>query len=1072
MGKLIKIFGVLFLLIIAAMIAIPYFFKDDIMLFAKQELNNNLNAIVDFKDIDLSLFKSFPNLHIGMQDLSVVGRQEFKGDTLAAIKDLNVAVNLKTLWNTTDKVRIKKIQLVQPNIHAKVLANGKANWDITIPSETPEKAATTAQASAYNLDLNKYEIKNGHITYEDAGTRTKVQLVGLNHTGKGNFTQDVYTLATNTNIAAFSADYDGLQYLKKVKTKAKADIEINNTNGKYTFKDNLFQLNALALGLDGFVQMPSNSNSIKMDLKLNAAETAFKEILSLLPSAYTADYEDVKASGKASVDGFVKGTLSDKTLPGFNFNINVADGEFQYPDLPKSVSDIQVNMNLENKDGITDNTLIDVSKFDFKVGTNPFAITAKVQHPTSDPNFDVTAKGKMNLLDLVQSYPLEGVTALKGLLDADVVAKGKMSDVEAGRYQDLNIEGKVQLNDLYYAGESVPKPVSIPSANMQFTTQEFNLNQLNGSMGETNFDGKGKIKNMLGKNPSFDVQGKGTFNLAEINEMYPVEGVTKLAGKVNGNLAIKGDMKAYEEERYEDFDVKGKVDIKNMLYEATDLPYPVNLNAVVMDFTPQNVKLKQLDGKTGSTDFKANGVIDNVLGYVLSDGTIKGNISVQSNKVNCNEWMTSTEEETGTETASTSAEAEPYEIIKVPGNIDMTIAANAKEVLYDDLNLTKVSGKLIVKDEKVRLQDMQTNVFDGELGINGTYSTKNTAKPVVDLDYDIKNIDVQQAFLHFNSFKQLVPVAKFVEGTFSSSLKLDGQLGEDMMPEMMTFSGDGMAAMLKATLVNCEPLVMVGKALKLDRLKRIEVLDLETFFAVDKGRVKVKPFTVSPEGINMLIGGSHGFDQSLDYNILATIPAKLLGSQAGALMGNLTSLAKQKGINFEAPENLDVKINLTGTFDKPKVAIDYESTLAAAQNSIKDLAKDLMNEAQAKAEELKDMAVEKAEAMKDELETQAQEKAAELKNMANEEVTKAKEELKNEVNKGMEATQDYVKDKAGEAKDMAVEEAAKAKDDLLKDGKDQIKGASDSLKNNIKGQAAGKAKDAIKGLFGKKKKKK
>ena len=141
----------------------------------------------------------------------------------------------------------------------------------------------------------------------------------------------------------------------------------------------------------------------------------------------------------------------------------------------------------------------------------------------------------------------------------------------------------------------------------------------------------------------------------------------------------------------------------------------------------------------------------------------------------------------------------------------------------------------------------------------------------------------------------------------------------------------------------------------------------------------------------MEITGSHGFDQSIDYHVLAKVPAKLLGNQAGSLMSGLSSLAGQKGIDFEMPETLDVKLKLTGSFDNPKVAIDYEGTLAAAQGGFSNMAKDLLKSAKEKAEELKDMAIEKANEVKEQVTTAVQEKTDELKDKATEEATKAKD---------------------------------------------------------------------------------
>ncbi|MCK7556927.1 AsmA family protein [Chitinophaga sedimenti] len=86
--KLKKIFkwtGITFVVLIALLIAIPYFFKGKIMAKVKEELNKQLNAKVDFKDVDISLIRRFPRLAVALKEFSVTGVAPFEGDTLVAV---------------------------------------------------------------------------------------------------------------------------------------------------------------------------------------------------------------------------------------------------------------------------------------------------------------------------------------------------------------------------------------------------------------------------------------------------------------------------------------------------------------------------------------------------------------------------------------------------------------------------------------------------------------------------------------------------------------------------------------------------------------------------------------------------------------------------------------------------------------------------------------------------------------------------------------------------------------------------------------------------------------------------
>ena len=77
--RILIIAGVLLVLLVAAAFSIPFLFKGKLLAFAKQEINATLNAKVDFQDVSLSLFRSFPNLSFQMQNFSVTGIDAFDG---------------------------------------------------------------------------------------------------------------------------------------------------------------------------------------------------------------------------------------------------------------------------------------------------------------------------------------------------------------------------------------------------------------------------------------------------------------------------------------------------------------------------------------------------------------------------------------------------------------------------------------------------------------------------------------------------------------------------------------------------------------------------------------------------------------------------------------------------------------------------------------------------------------------------------------------------------------------------------------------------------------------------------
>lgn len=495
MGKIVKRtfygIGIIIVLFLAAAILIPVLFKDKIMGLVKKELNEQLLATTDFKDVDISLFHSFPHLSVSIIDLSIVGRDAFKNDTLISAKSIDVSLELmKALSGTYD---ILNIGLVNPRIHAIVHEDGKANWDITKPA--PPSAPT--ESKPFSMKLRKYSIENGHIEYYDQQGKMHAIIENLNHKGKGDFSSDEFTLSTSTTADAVTFINGTIPYLHKVQTKIDLDLDINNKTGKYSFNTEKIQLNGLRLSSKGFVQMP-DTNSMVMDIAFNTPSNDFKDILSLVPGIYQNNFKDIKTSGKLTLSGFVKGTYSKKSMPAYKLDLGIQDGSFQYPDLPEKVANIQVKLAVDNPDGVTDHTVVNLEKCHLEFGAQPFDLRLLLKTPVTDQWIDATAKGKVDLAQMQKLVKLDAGTKLAGVVTADVSVKGSVAAAQKKQFEKLDASGTIGLNDIAYTSKDYPDGVNLYSLVLTFNPKNVSVSNMKGRYLGTVFSGDGSINNLLG----------------------------------------------------------------------------------------------------------------------------------------------------------------------------------------------------------------------------------------------------------------------------------------------------------------------------------------------------------------------------------------------------------------------------------------------------------------------------------------------------------------------------------------------------------------------------------------------
>ncbi|HEU5167724.1 MAG TPA: AsmA-like C-terminal region-containing protein [Chitinophagaceae bacterium] len=937
--KTAKITGIILLVLIAAAFLIPIFFKKQITGLVKNEINKSLVAKVDFKDVSLSLFRHFPKISISLDELSVVGTNEFAKDTLISAKTFDASVNLISAIKGKD-IKVYGVFLESPRIHALMNKDGKANWDIARPDNDTTGSPDTSP-SEFKMSLQHYEIKNGYLYYKDETADMSTEIVDFDHEGSGDFTADVFTLKTKTKAENAGFIYTSIPYLNNAKAVINGDIQIDNTNSKYSFKTDEVKLNNLNLNAEGFFQLV-NDSTYNMDIKFKTPSNEFKDILSLIPGIYKKDFDKIKTSGQAAFNGFVKGTYSPQQMPAYDVNLDVTNGFFQYPDLPKPVKNIQLAIHASNPDGKPDNAVIDISKGHLEMDNEPFDFKLLFKNPETAKYIDAIAKGKLDLANIGKLVKLPGDTKLAGLVWADVFAKGNMEALQV-QQGNFTAGGFLDIKNLFYSSKDVPQPiqngnmkVSIENSGGIADNTNVNITDAHIEVGKDPVDFSLKLQHPM-SSVDFSGTAKGRFTLDNIKQFTVLEPGTSIAGLLNADLGFSGNKTAIDKGEYDKIAINGNAALNNLKYVSKDYPTGITVSNTELGFAQKTVTLKDLNGNYLNTNFSGNGVLNNLVGFAMQDQPLTGTINISADKMNLNDWM-GTDTSTTSSTTSSSSSSKPF---AVPANINLTVNAKAGNVKYDKVDYKNINGTLLLADETVKLQNVKTDALDGTMTLNGSYSTKTNKKdPAININYEVKDVSVQKAFYAFNTVQKLMPIGQFLDGKLHSQLSMTGNLLGNMMPDLSTLTGKGNLLLVEGLLKKFAPLEQLANALQIDHLKSISLKDVKQYIEFANGKVLVKPFNLKVQDIDMQIGGMHGFDQSMDYIIEMKVPRKYLGNQGNDLVNGLVAQATNKGIPVKLSDMVDLSVKMGGSITKPSLKIDLQKVVGNATDQLKEQAKD------------------------------------------------------------------------------------------------------------------------------------
>lgn len=797
MRRIVKITSIVIICFLGLMFVLPMAFQGKIKEIAITEGNKMLNAEFGFDGINISLFREFPKASIGIEGFWLRGKGVFEKDTLIQAGELQVAVDIMSLFGDSG-FDISKVLLADTYVKAIVLEDGRPNWDVMKADTTAlkEEEDTTSQSMGLRIKLQELNVKNLHVIYDDRQSNLYTQIQGFDATCSGDMTSEHTKLKLNALIQALTFKMNGIPFLSKARIGADLNVDADLKNNKFTLEENSLSLNAIRANIDGWVSTPTDA-PLSMDIKLNTSDINFKEILSLIPAIYAKDFESLQANGTVSLNAFAKGEMKENTLPEFEANMTVKDGAFRYPALPAGIDAINIKASVKNPGGEMDATEISINRFALNMLGNVFSVTANVKSPISDPDFHMTANGTLDLGQIKNVYPLEEIS-LNGIVTADMNLGGRLSYIDKGMYEKF---------------------------------------------------------------------------------------------KANGNISLR-----------------------EMLLKMKGMP-DVTIDKSTFTFTPQYLNLSETTVHIGQNDLTADCRFEDYMGFALKGNTLVGQLNIHSNHFNLNDFMTAegdTVIAAATDTTNV-AQTEATGVIVVPKNIDFNMNVNMNEVLFDNITIAHIDGKLLVKDGIVNMKNLSMNAMGGSVVMNGSYSTaRSESQPDLNASFAMNDLSFSQTFKELDMIQKMAPVFENLKGNYSGKMSINAQLDSVMSPVLNTLEGSGSLSTKNLNLSGVSILDKIADATKYTGLKNLSVKDMNIDFTIKDGRLNTKPFDIKMGSTTLNLTGSTGLDQTIDYTGELSLP-----ESAGSL-GALSA----------------VNLKIGGTFTSPKISVDTKSMAKQAVSAV------------------------------------------------------------------------------------------------------------------------------------------
>jgi hypothetical protein len=773
MKKVTRITLLILCVILSVLIILPFAFKGKVRDIVQKQAEKHLNAKLTFDDLSLNLFTNFPKITASLEHFAIVGVDSFAHDTLAYAEKASLAIDLSSLM-TDHGFQVKKVSLDNPRVLLKRLSTGESNWDIMKSDSSAEKE-TTEDTTAMRFAIEKVTLKNAHLVYDDRQSDMIATIDGWDGGFKGDLSADLTTIRTNFKIESLSYTFSGMPILSNAKLETELIFKADFKQYKFTFQTNKILLNAMELAFDGYIALPDSS--IDFDIRANTEKVTFKQFLSLIPALYTKDFESIKTSGNLKFKFFMKGQMTDIDYPAFGLNLFIDHAMFQYPSLPQSVNDINVNLTISNPGGSLDKTLVDLPRFSFSMGGNPFDATAHLKTPVSDPAFS-------------------------------------------------------------------------------------------GSLA-------------------------GVLNLGMVKDVYPLAKGTQLQGKITSHLSADGRLSELDKKQYDRFRAKGTIIVDDLQYQSSNMLH-VSVKQAKMDFTPQYVNVSTFSMLLGKNDVQATGKLSNMMGWFLHDDVLSGFLSVTSNHLNINDFMTMDGETTAQQNTT------PVTAFEIPKNLNLNLKASGKKILFNQLVMSNALTSMTVKDGRLTIKDLSANALGGTIGVNGFYEALHPDQPKVAFGLHLTQVSFAQTFTTFAFVQKIAPIFENIQGHYSMKMDLNTTLDKALNPDLKLLTGTGNLQSSGVKVSDVTVLNVLATTLKDESLRNLSAKDLNISFQISNGQVRTLPFTVRVGEMALNLSGTTGLDKTIDYVVRVDLPKNRSVAGITDLSGTITGTFSNPKLNLNA----------------------------------------------------------------------------------------------------------------------------------------------------------------------------
>lgn len=868
--KILKYTGITLVSLLALMFIAPYVFADKINAEIKRVANTKLNAKLDYSESNISFFHHFPSLTVSLENFKLNGSAPFQNEKLVTAKEISFGINISSLV-FGESLEIDKIYLSNADINVKVNKEGFANYNVY----KSDKTKTEEKSGDNSLKLEKIEIINSKIVYDDLSTKLHFDIFGFNYLGKGDLSKAIFDLSSNAKIEKLNLLYDNEPYLMNKKVNAELITKVNVNSLSFIFQENDLKINNLLVDFKG--KFDFLKEGYNMDFILKTTNSDLHDFFTAFPPKFITWLDKTKLSGKTNFNLSLKGQYiaSKNIAPNLTLDFKVKDGSVNYNQSPSSISNLNVDFNTQLPSLNPDLLIVDLKNLSLNIDKE-YLKTRLYSTGTSVIDLNAGLEAKIDLEKLNRAVGIPDIE-LKGMLVANGTSKGKF-DQKNGIFPITN--AVINLNNGFLKTPYYPNPISNIEIVSTVSNPKGTFKDLNVVLKPAQFTFEGNpvfVKANLSNfdNLTYDINAKGTLDIGRIYQVFSQKGLN-VKGFIKADLALKGTQSDAERGNYSKLKNSGTLEIRNIEFTTEYLPKKFLVKEGIFKFKQDKMRFNTFLASYGESDFRMNGYLQNVFNFMSSkNGILKGAFTLNSQYINADEFMSSTTTtvpETTTDNSTKTATVNETGVIIIPSNLDLRFRANAKKVAFNGLNFQNTTGSLIMKNGSLVMKNTGFNLIGCAVAMDADYKSVNTKNARFNYHIKADEFDIKRAYKEVKLFREMASAAEKAQGIISLDYNLKGRLNANMEPVLPSLTGNGVVSIKNVKMYGMKMFSNVAKKTSKESIKNPELNKVDIKTSIKNNIITVERFKFKFAGFRPRIEGTTSLDGRLNLKMRLGLP--------------------------------------------------------------------------------------------------------------------------------------------------------------------------------------------------------